>query len=101
MTTCDSSQISDDQNVLLAKKLASCIVSLGLQVPAVLFLELHKPLCGILHTASLACAPLASPLFGAERISTLSEFLTSSENIDLLIATIEMQAIQTATHSGH
>ena len=81
------------QNALLADKLAEQIVSLGLCVPAVFFLELHKPLCAILHTTTLACEPIAAPLFGAEKIKTLSQFLSSTENVDLLINAIENKRI--------
>lgn len=69
--------------------LANKIVALGWQAPATFFLEAHKPLNTIFHTGTLMLAPIAAPLFGAERIQNLQVILADPENVERLIKLIE------------
>ena len=73
---------------------AKKISSLGLEVPAALFLEMHLPLVTLFHTTALMLSPLASPIFGAEKITAWSNLLTDRSSIELLIKQIEFYAAQ-------
>ena len=70
-------------------KLAKVAHDRGLNAPAIFFLELHKPLASLLHTASVFFAPMASPLFGSDRILSLQHILADRRNIEKLISKIE------------
>ena len=78
----------NEQDALL-EKCAKRIVELRLETPALFFLEAHKPLTTLFHTGTLMLAPIASPLFGAERIHSLQTFLAERKNVERLIELIE------------
>jgi hypothetical protein len=78
------------------ERVARKVVSLQLELPATLLLEMHLPVLGILHAAGLFFEPIASPLFGAERIHTLKLILSERKNIEELIRRIESNSIAKA-----
>ena len=78
----------------LADKMASWLVKRGLETPAVIFLEMHKPLAFLAGQGTMLAMPLIAPIAGTGRANELSDFLGSSDNIDLLIRRIEELADQ-------
>jgi hypothetical protein len=74
-------------------KIAHKIVELRLESPVNFFLEIHIPITTLLHTTTLMFQPIASPLFGAERISTLEQILADKKNISRLIELIETYSV--------
>ena len=70
-------------------ELARKVIRLGLETPALLFLEMHLPILGLAHASALVAQPLLTPFFGAERIHTLSQILSDRKNVEALIARIE------------
>jgi len=72
--------------------LAAKIVGRGLETPAVLFLEMHKPLSYVASQAMLVALPFLGPVFGAQNAADVSKILKDRENLDLLIARIEEMA---------
>lgn len=68
--------------------LAQKIVERRLELPALLFLEMHLPLVTLAHTSTLFLSPLLSPVFGAERFHHFSQLLSSREHIEALIEKI-------------
>ena len=77
-------------------RLATKIVSKGLEVPAVFFLELHKPFTSLIQTTSIILTPLATPFFGAERIESLGRLLADQNSVERLQVEIEKQAQKSA-----
>lgn len=69
--------------------IAERIIALKLELPALLFLQLHLPLTTLAHTACLFCAPVASPLFGFERVKAVEELLSERKNVERLIELLE------------
>ena len=76
-------------NSALIESYARKICSLGLTTPAIFLLEMHKPLTSVFHTAITLAEPVSAPIFGAERIHGLREFLSIRENVELLITRLE------------
>lgn len=72
----------------LIEQLASAVHARRMTVPAILFLESHKPLTSLFHTAAVMSLPLLLPLFGA-RARELPAFLQSRDNVERLISRIE------------
>ena len=66
----------------------------GLQTPAILFLETHKPLSFVASQALVVGVPLLGPLFGAERMMQVSKLLRSKENVEKLIGRIESLSVE-------
>ncbi len=81
---------NDPQLSKIVDKTARKIVSSGLETPVTFFLELHKPLLSIFHTISLAAEPIATPLFGSERIRSLNLLLSNQQSLELLLERIEL-----------
>ena len=72
----------------LIEQVASAVHARRMTVPAILFLETHKPLTSLFHTAAVMSLPLLLPLFGA-RARELPAFLQSRDNVERLISRIE------------
>lgn len=70
-------------------KIADYIVNAKLETPALFFLEAHKPLSTVAHTAALALQPIAAPFFGVERVKTLQKVFEDRANIEKLMLMIE------------
>jgi hypothetical protein len=70
---------------ITVERLAQKIKKLKLETPALIFLEMHKPLTSLLHHGTIFFAPLMAPLFGMERYSKIQEFLADRKNIESLI----------------
>ena len=83
---------SYDSCVKELEVLANKIADLGLEMPALLFLELHRPLTNIAHTIVLFAEPTFGPLFGLERVRTLRMILANPTNIDILISLLEARS---------
>ncbi len=75
----------------LIEQLASAVHARRMTVPAILFLEAHKPLTSLFHTAAVMSLPLLLPLFGA-RARELPAFLQSRDNVERLVRRIEKLA---------
>ncbi len=72
----------------LIEHLASAVHARRMTVPAILFLEAHKPLTSLFHAAAVMSLPMLLPLFGA-RARELPAFLRSRDNVERLIRRIE------------
>ena len=70
-------------------RLASALAARRLEVPAILALELHKPLAFLGSQALIVFTPLLAPAIGLERMQKASRLLERPENIERLIVRIE------------
>ena len=84
-----SEEFTPEDRDKLIDELARKVTDRGLQTPAILFLEMNKPLSFIAGQAMLAASPLLMPIFGAEGVQKYSQLLSSRDNIELLIRRIE------------
>ena len=75
----------------LIESLAQAVHARRMTVPAILFLEAHKPVTTLFHTAAVMSLPLLLPLFGA-KARELPAFLQSRDNVERLIRRIEQLA---------
>ena len=81
--------LSADDTSRLLDKAANAVVKRGMEVPAILFLEMHKPFSYISSQALIVTHPLIAPLAGLENVQTLSRLLMDRNNIEMLIRRIE------------
>jgi hypothetical protein len=90
--------MTEEEIETVVERVASDIVRRGLQTPAILLLESHKPLAGVIGHASVIFAPLALPLVGFDRYTDLSRLISRRENVERLLRRIEaLSAAATAT----
>lgn len=73
-------------------RLALEVTKRGLHVPAVIFLEMHKPLANVAGHMMLAASPFVCPFIGFDRFDGYSRLLSRPENVERLIERIENDA---------
>lgn len=88
------SPLSDEDRDALIDLVARKIVDRRLEMPVVLFLEMHKPLSFVASQAVLVAMPFLGPLIGGQQMANFSKLLQSRENIDLLIERIETMSAE-------
>ena len=79
---------ADERDGLLAPIVES-IARRGLQTPALLLLEIHKPLAFVASQGIVAAVPLLGPLIGLERMQAVGRLLAQPGGLDELINRIE------------
>lgn len=89
-------ELSPEERDRLIGELASRVVQRGMVAPAVLFLEMHKPLAFIAGQSMLVASPFLSPIIGLANVRKYSCLFGSRENVELLIQRIEeMSEVET------
>lgn len=73
-------------------ELASVIHARGFSMGAIFFLEMSKPLAGIVQAACVGVQPLWTMLFGPEKIKQLRWMSEDRSRIERLILAIEEQS---------
>lgn len=72
--------------------IAKQVVGRHLESPAIMFLEMHKPLSYIASQGVIFGMPFFGPIVGHQRMADFSRFLQDSGNIEKLIVCIENAA---------
>ncbi|MBI2300977.1 MAG: hypothetical protein HYU66_18860 [Armatimonadetes bacterium] len=75
-------------------RLARGIAERGLAVPAVFFLELHRPLAHLASELALIGSPLLASLLGLRRFEQLRAVLADPEQYEALVTSIERHAAE-------
>lgn len=92
--------LSEEERDALINSISEKVVSRRLETPAVLFLEMHKPLSFLASQAALVAMPFLGPLVGAKGMTDLSKLLADRNNVDMLITRIEEMSVQTRESEG-
>lgn len=87
-------QLTPERERELIDAIAQRIVNYGLEVPAVLFIELHKPLAYLMGQGLLVAFPFLAPFFGTKAIYDVSALLSSPNGLEALVRRIEELAAQ-------
>jgi hypothetical protein len=62
-------------------------------VPAILALDMHRPLAHTMGAGVVVMTPILGPLFGLERMEQAKLLLTSKDGIECLIQRIEEMSV--------
>lgn len=81
--------LTEEQKNEVIESLAKKIAGRRLETPAVLFLDMHKPLSFIASQSLMVAMPFLAPVFGAQSIADLSKLLAERDNVEALITRIE------------
>ncbi len=73
----------------LLEKAARVVVERGMEVPAILFLEMHKPLASLIGHAIWVTLPVWALFFGVATTNALGALLSNPERVERLIQRIE------------
>ena len=82
-------ELTDDERDSLIEKAATEIEKRKLEAPAILFLEMHKPLAYVGSQAGLAFAPFIAPMLGFDFVNNYSRLFAERENVERLLERIE------------
>lgn len=72
-------------------KVATRISNMGLETPAIIFLEAHRPLTFFANQGLIFLAPILYPLFGG-KTEEAAKFFEERNNVEKLIKRIEDKA---------
>lgn len=84
-----SQELTDSETDELIEKAAVAIEKRKMNAPAILFLEMHKPLSYIGSQAAIVAAPFIVPFVGFDFVNNYSRLLSKRENIEKLIVRLE------------
>ena len=88
------------------ERVAEGVVRRSMETPAILFLEMHRPLSFIASQSLVATSPFVAPFIGIENVQIAAQLLSDRENVERLISRIEELAVRpsksarTATEGG-
>ena len=81
--------LSPEEVAEVADDVAQHIVKRGLITPAIMFLEMNKPITFLAGQGLVVAMPFIAPFLGAEKVAKFSRFLHKPENVEKLIQRIE------------
>lgn len=81
--------LTEEETHGLLRKAADVIRKRRMEMPAVLALEMHKPLAGYAGNMAVVFAPFLGPILGPESFRDYSRLLKDRHNVERLIAMIE------------
>lgn len=82
-------ELTDSEVEELLDRAASEVAKRRLQTPAILFLEMHKPLAYLGSQAAVAFSPFIIPFFGFKAVDQWSQIAAKRERVERLIEKIE------------
>lgn len=82
-------ELTAEQRELLIEKLARRVQRFGMEAPAILMLEMHKPLAFLASQTLILGSGILVPLFGLKNIQQYSKLLESRDHVEMLIRRIE------------
>jgi len=82
-------ELSDEERDAILERIAQGIVRRGMAAPAVLFLELNKPLSFVASQSLIVLTPFLAPFVGIDNVHRYSRLLERRENVERLIERIE------------
>lgn len=82
-------ELHPEERDALIEKIARQVTARGMQIPAIIFLEMHKPLAFLAGQGILFSSGFLAPIFGPKNVQQYSRLFESRDNIELLIRRIE------------
>ncbi len=86
--------LSDAQRDGLIDKMAQQVHARRMHLPAVLLLDMHKPLAFLAGQGLLLGSGFLAPVFGPQNVQQYAKLLESRDNIERLICRIEELSAQ-------
>ncbi|MCL6623560.1 MAG: hypothetical protein K6T17_02955 [Fimbriimonadales bacterium] len=85
--------LSPERKEEIINRVANVIKKHRLEVPAILFLEMHKPLANVAAHLGLGISPFLMPFFGFQSVDEYTQFIADRENIEELIRRLEEKEV--------
>lgn len=81
--------LDEEETQKVIDEIADIVIKRKLETPAIMFLEMNKPLSFIAGQGMIVAMPFLGPFVGADRMARYSRFLQTHENVERLIRRIE------------
>lgn len=81
--------LKEEEIEALIEKAAGEIRKRRLEAPAILFLEMNKPLSFLASQSAIVLSPLLVPFVGFDNVNDYSRLLESRDNVERLIRKLE------------
>ncbi|MFI5385847.1 MAG: hypothetical protein ACHQ50_06970 [Fimbriimonadales bacterium] len=88
--------LTEEKRDALLDRAAHEIRKRKLEIPAILFLEMHKPLAYVGSHAALAFSPFLVPFVGFDNLDNYSLLLSERANVERLIQRLEKSGDEAA-----
>ena len=88
--------LTEDQENALLHKVAGEIARRKLETPAILALEMHKPLSNVFAHSAIVFAPFVVPFCGFDFLDQYSNLFRKRENVERLIVLLEESRLSTS-----
>ncbi|HWD38593.1 MAG TPA: hypothetical protein VG944_07070 [Fimbriimonas sp.] len=82
-------ELTEEQEEELLDRAANTIERRKLTTPAIMFLEMHKPLAFIGANAAVAFSPFLVPVLGFDTVNDYSRLLKKPQNVERLLQRLE------------
>ncbi len=82
-------EVTDERTDELIAKAAHEIRKRRMEAPAILFLEMNRPLANIAAQGSIVFSPFLVPLIGFQNLDDYSQVFSKRENVERLIQMLE------------
>ena len=89
MLTFWAEELTLDQEDALIEKVATAVEKRKLTAPAIIALEMHKPLAYIGASAALCGSPFLLPFFGFDAVNDYTRFFQRRQNVERLLQRLE------------
>jgi hypothetical protein len=86
--------LTEEMKAALIERIATQIEKRRLNVPAIMFLEMHKPLANLVGHAAIAFSPFMMPFLGFKTVDEYSQFFSERDNVEQLIRRLESGPVE-------
>lgn len=85
-------ELTEQETSDLLESLSGLILKKKLEVPAIMFLEMNKPIARIAGNAMIVFSPFLAPIVGTQNVHNYSRLLMNPANVESLIQRLESGA---------
>jgi hypothetical protein len=86
-------ELTEEEEEALLEKAAAAVEKRKMVAPAIIVLEMHKPLSYIAASAAVSMAPFIVPFLGYDAVHDYSRLLKNPANVERLIQKLERAPI--------
>jgi hypothetical protein len=87
-------ELAPEERERVIETVAQAVSKRGMETPAILFLEMHKPISLFASQGLVVSSPYVAPLIGIDNVRIAARLLEKRENVELLIQRIEELAVE-------
>ncbi len=93
--------LTEQETEALLANLEKQIRKRRLESPAILFLEMNKPIARLAGNAMIVFTPFVAPFVGLDNVHNYSRLLMDRENVEKLICRLEAEPKTETPMEGH